>query len=61
VGVTTAALVLNLMMYTIAIVVLGIIAIIIKPSAFIEFSGISKALIIIGFIVLSAQRSPLVI
>ncbi len=53
VGVTTAALVLNLMMYTIAIVVLGIIAIIIKPSAFIEFSGISKALIIIGFIVLS--------
>ena len=52
-GMTTATLVLNLMMYTVSIVVLGVIAIIMKPVAFLEFSAISKALIILGFFVLT--------
>ena len=52
-GMTTATLILNLMMYTIAIVVLGIISIIICPGAFLEFSDISKFLIVLGFVVLS--------
>lgn len=52
-GMTTATLILNLMMYTISIVVLGIIAIIIAPGAFLEFSGFSKLLIAVGFVVLT--------
>ena len=43
-GVVTAALILNLMMYTISIIVLGIVAVIIKPSAFISFNTVSLPL-----------------
>ena len=52
-GITTATLVLNLMMYTISIIVLGVIAIIISPMAFMEFSRLSKILITVGFATLS--------
>lgn len=52
-GVVTAALILNLMMYTISIIVLGIVAVIIKPSAFISFNTVSKTFIIVGFVVFS--------
>ena len=52
-GMTTATLVLNLMMYTVSIVVLGVIAIFISPGAFMEFGRISKILILVGFIALS--------
>ncbi|MBR6402696.1 MAG: flippase-like domain-containing protein [Eubacterium sp.] len=52
-GMATATLVLNLMMYTISIVVLGVIAIFVSPRAFMEFGKISKILILVGFIALS--------
>ena len=52
-GMATATLVLNLMMYTVSIIVLGFLAIVICPSAFFAFSELSKVLIIIGFILLT--------
>ncbi len=52
-GVTTAVLILNLMMYTLSIVVLGIIAVIINYRMFFEFRLFSKILIGIGFVLLS--------
>lgn len=51
-GIVTATLVLNLMMYTISIIVLGIIAIILDPGAFFGFSTLSKTFIAIGFAVM---------
>lgn len=53
-GVVTATLILNLMMYTLSIIVLGLVAVLIKPSAFISFSTVSKVFIIVGFIVFFA-------
>ncbi|MBQ7521280.1 MAG: flippase-like domain-containing protein [Clostridia bacterium] len=51
-GVVTATLIVNLMMYTVSLVVLGIIAVIIHPHAFFGFSPLSKVLIISGAVVL---------
>lgn len=52
-GIVTAALILNLIMYTASIMVLGILAIIIKPSIFFNFSNVSKTFIVLGYIILS--------
>ena len=52
-GVTSAALILNLMMYNASIIFLGILAIIIAPKAFLGFKLASKILIILGFVGLS--------
>ncbi len=52
-GVATATLVLNLAMYTISAIVLGIISLIISPGAFMTFSRISRDLIILGTVVLT--------
>ena len=52
-GVVTATLILNLMMYTVSIIALGIIAICIKPSSFFEFSTLSKVFILAGLLVLT--------
>ena len=49
-GVSTAALILNLMMYNLAIVFLGIIAIAMSPRSFVGFNISSKVLIILGFV-----------
>ncbi|MBR4708320.1 MAG: flippase-like domain-containing protein [Pseudobutyrivibrio sp.] len=49
-GVTSAALVLNVMMYNLAIVFLGLVAIIINPRALLAFHTSSKVFIILGFI-----------
>lgn len=51
-GVVSAVLVLNLMMYTVSMVVLGIISICIMPEAFLNFGMLSRILIIVGFAVL---------
>ena len=56
-GVVTATLILNLMMYTVSIVVLGICAIIIQPKVFFGFSTLSKTLIICGFTALTVLAS----
>lgn len=52
-GIVTVSLLLNLVLYTISIMVAGIAAIIIKPSLFFNFHTPSKVLIIIGYTVLS--------
>jgi uncharacterized protein (TIRG00374 family) len=52
-GVVSATLILNLMMYTAAIVFLGIIAVILHPGFFRDFETPSRVLIVIGFIVLT--------
>ncbi len=49
-GVSTAALILNVMMYNVSIVFLGIIAIVIAPDSFMGFKLSSKILIILGFV-----------
>ncbi len=52
-GITTATLVLNLLMYNASIIVLGVISVIISPRGFMAFNGVSKFLIILGFVILS--------
>lgn len=52
-GVITATLVLNLMMYTVSIIVLGVMSIIVSPMAFLGFGTFSKILIIGGIVALS--------
>ena len=52
-GIVTATLILNLMMYTLSIIVLGILSILISPRAFWDFGSISKVFIGIGFVGLS--------
>ena len=49
----TVALIVNLMMYVLSIVVIGIICIIFYPSLFSGFGTVSEALIILGIIVQS--------
>ena len=49
-GIVTATLVLNLMMYTLSIIVLGTLSFLICPKAFSDFGNISKFFIGIGFI-----------
>ncbi|MCR5604168.1 MAG: flippase-like domain-containing protein [Lachnospiraceae bacterium] len=52
-GIATAALILNLFMYTLSIITLGFVSIVIEPDAFQAFSTFSKVLIIVGFSALS--------
>lgn len=52
-GIVTATLILNLMMYTLSIIVLGILSVMISPRAFWDFGSISKVFIGIGFVGLS--------
>ncbi len=47
-SVTTVVLIANLVMYTFAIIIIGILAFILKPSMFLGFSTFSKILIIVG-------------
>ena len=54
VGVATATLILNLMMYTISIIILGLVSILISPGAFFGFGRFSKLLILAGFVGLTA-------
>lgn len=53
-GIATVALLLNLVMYTLSIMVLGIVALIARPFLFVNFNSFSKFLIILGYIVLGA-------
>ncbi len=54
VGITAAALVINLTMYTLSIIVLGVISVIMDPGGFLKFGDLSRFLIALGFIILSA-------
>ena len=51
-AVSAVALLLNLVMYTASIMTIGIIALILRPSIFANFTTLSKVLIIIGYIIL---------
>lgn len=51
-GIATVTLLLNLTMYTLSIMVLGLIALIARPFLFANFNSFSKFLIILGYIVL---------
>lgn len=51
-AVSTVTLVLNLVMYTGAIMTLGIIAVLLQPTIFLHFSPFAKFLIVIGYIAL---------
>ncbi|MCR5590022.1 MAG: flippase-like domain-containing protein [Lachnospiraceae bacterium] len=51
-AVSAVALLLNLVMYTASIMTIGIIAVILRPGLFIDFSIPSKILIIIGYLIL---------
>ena len=52
-GVATATLILNLMMYTASIIVLGLVSILLSPNAFWGFSDAAKIIIALGFAALS--------
>ena len=52
-AVSTVILLLNLMMYSLAVVVVGIIAFLLRPGLFMSFSMVSKVLIIAGLAVQS--------
>ena len=52
-GTASAALILNLMMYTVSIILLGILSLVIVPGAVSGFGGVSATLIICGFAVLT--------
>ena len=49
-GVATVTLIINVVMYTFATVVVGIVAIFINRELFMGFSTVSKVLIVLGFI-----------
>ena len=51
-AVSAIVLLLNLVMYTISIMTIGLIAVILRPSLFIHFQMPSKILIVIGYLVL---------
>ena len=52
-AVTTAVLLLNLVMYTLAVVGIGIVSILMRPAFFFDFKPISRILIVLGFLALS--------
>lgn len=49
----TAVLIANLIMYTLAILTIGVVSVIIRPNIAMDFSAFSKALIIFGFVALT--------
>ena len=51
-GIVTATLILNLAMYTMSIVVLGLISICLSPASFLSFNTFSRVIITIGFVAL---------
>ena len=51
-GVVTSTLMLNLIMYTTAIIVLGVLSFAIYPQAFLAFDAFSKIVIGVGFLIL---------
>lgn len=52
-AVITVALVLNLVMYTLAILAIGVVCLILQPEIFASFGTLSKVLILFGFAALS--------
>lgn len=51
-AVVTVSLLLNLVMYTAAILVIGLVSVIIAPQIFLHFDTLSRILIVVGYILL---------
>lgn len=51
-GITTIILLVNLIMYTVAIMFLGLVAVAFRPGFYLDFSLVSKILIVIGYVIL---------
>ena len=51
-AVSAITLLLNLVMYTLSLMTIGIIAVILRPAIFIHFTTFSRILIIIGYLIL---------
>lgn len=60
-GVSAITLLLNLVMYTMSIMTIGIIAIILRPQVFINFAIPSKILIIIGYLILGTMSAFMIL
>lgn len=60
-AVSAVALLLNLVMYTASIMTIGIIAIIIRPELFINFTVFSTTLIIIGYLILGILMTLIIL
>lgn len=52
-AVVTLALLVNLILYTLSIMLVGLLALLIRPSIFIHFNTFSKCLIIVGYVMLT--------
>lgn len=48
---TTVILIVNLVMYTFAIIIIGLVSLVLSPSVFLHFSTLSQILIIVGCLV----------
>lgn len=59
-AVVTLALLVNLILYTVSIMIVGLLALLIRPAVFIHFNLFSKVLIIIGYVVLAILAVGLV-
>lgn len=60
-AVSAVALLLNLVMYTASIMTIGIIALIIRPGIFYDFTTPSKVLIIIGYLILGTLMTFIIL
>ncbi len=60
-AVSAVALLLNLVMYTASIMTIGIIAIIIRPELFINFTTFSTALIVTGYLILGVLMTLIIL
>ncbi|MBQ7581795.1 MAG: flippase-like domain-containing protein [Lachnospiraceae bacterium] len=52
-AVVTLALLVNLILYTVSIMIVGLLALVIRPAIFIHFNPFSKLLIVIGYLALA--------
>ncbi len=52
-GIITATLILNMMMYTMSIIFIGVVSIIISPRVFLDFNTFSKVIVGLGFAALT--------
>lgn len=51
-GITTIILLVNVTMYTLAIMVLGLFAVIVRPFFYLKFTTLSRILIVVGYVIL---------
>lgn len=60
-AVVTLALLVNLILYTISIMIVGLLALVIRPSVFIHFNIFSKILILVGYLILALLAVGLIL